>query len=85
MTHQLGYDEVMARRPGIMRRSIGLDYKQYETGALSFDYERLLADTGYDLEAVKAIQARTAVGSTRWSWDYAGVDTSFYQRDIGWK
>ena len=64
MTHQLGYDEVMARRPEIMRRSIGLDYKQYETGALSFDYERLLADTGYDLEAVKAIQARTAVGST---------------------
>jgi cysteine synthase len=64
MTAQLGYDEVMTRRPEIVRRSVGLDYGQYETGALSFDYERLLADTGYNLEAVRTIQARTAVGNT---------------------
>lgn len=64
MTTPFGYDEVMARRPEIMRRSIGLDYERYETGALSFDYEHLLADTGYDLEVVRTIQARTAVGNT---------------------
>jgi cysteine synthase len=64
MTAARGYAEVMARRAEIMRASIGLDYDRYTTGALSFDYERLLADTGYDLDAVRAVQGRTAVGNT---------------------
>jgi cysteine synthase len=64
MTSGLGYTGVMARRGEIMRRSVGLDYGEYVTGPLSFDYERLLADTGYDLDTVRAIQARTAVGDT---------------------
>ncbi len=46
------YAAVMARRGDIVRRSIGLDY------------ERLLADTGYDVETVRALQARTGVGAT---------------------
>jgi threonine synthase len=54
----------MARRGEIVRRSVGIDYARYATGTLAFDYERLLSDTGYDLEAVQAIQRRTAVGST---------------------
>ncbi len=58
------YAEVMARRGDIVRRSIGLDYARYATGTLAFDYERLLADTGYDVERVRDIQARTGVGST---------------------
>jgi cysteine synthase len=60
----VSYAEVMARRSAIVRDSIGLDYARYSTGALAFDYERLLADTGYGLEEVRAIQAKTAVGST---------------------
>jgi cysteine synthase len=64
MTRQPGYAEIMSRRPEIIRQSIGLDYERYATGALSFDYEGLLADTGYDVEAVAAIQGRTAVGGT---------------------
>jgi cysteine synthase len=47
-----------------MRASVGIDYQQYATGSLSFDYERLLSDTGYDLETIRAIQGRTAVGNT---------------------
>jgi cysteine synthase len=58
------YAEVMARRADIIRASIGLDYEKYATGVLAFDYEGLLADTGYDLEAVRAIQQSTAVGNT---------------------
>lgn len=58
------YTEVMARRGEIVRRSIGLDYERYTTGALAFDYERLLADTGYDVERVRDVQGRTGVGST---------------------
>lgn len=58
------YEGVMAQRADITRASVGLDYGQYATGALGFDYERLLADTGYDLETIRAVQDRTAVGNT---------------------
>ncbi len=64
MTAGESYAEVMARRDEIVHRSIGIDYGAYATGTLAFDYERLLADTGYDIPAVAAIQARTAVGRT---------------------
>ncbi len=58
------YAAVMARRAEIVRRSVGVDYAAYATGALAFDYERLLADTGYDLAAVRSVQRATAVGDT---------------------
>jgi cysteine synthase len=60
----MSYEAVMARRDDIVRRSVGIDYARYSTGAIAFDYERLMADTGYDLAAVRAIQAFTAVGRT---------------------
>jgi threonine synthase len=58
------YAEVMARRDAIVRRSIGLDYGRYATGVLAFDYERLLADAGYEIEAIRRIQDRNGVGNT---------------------
>jgi cysteine synthase len=64
VTGDLGYQAVMARRAEIVKRSAGLDYADYTTGTLGFDYERLLADTGYDLEETRRIQAATAVGGT---------------------
>ncbi len=54
----------MAERDEIMKSSVGLDYSQYATGSLAFDYERLLADTGYDMDSTHRIQSRTAVGNT---------------------
>ncbi len=59
-----GYTELMAQRGEIMRSSVGIDYAMYEQGVLAFDYERLLADTGYDIADVRAVQRRTAVGDT---------------------
>jgi cysteine synthase len=59
-----GYAEVMARRADIVRRSVGLDYEKYAIGTIAFDYEGLLADTGYEVAAVAAIQRRSAVGAT---------------------
>jgi cysteine synthase len=64
MTSRHGYKQIMVERSEIVRESVGLDYGRYATGALSFDYERLLADTGYDLDAVRSIQSQTAVGNT---------------------
>jgi cysteine synthase len=58
------YAAVMAQRPEIMRASIGIDYGKYVTGALAFDYEQLLADTGYDIDTARAVQTGTAVGNT---------------------
>jgi len=58
------YAAVMARRGEIMRASVGIDYAAYTTGALAFDYQRLLADTGYDIAEVREIQRQTAVGDT---------------------
>ena len=58
------YQAIMQQQADIVRASVGIDYASYRTGLLSFDYERLLADTGYDLPAVGAIQQRTAVGNT---------------------
>jgi cysteine synthase len=54
----------MAERAAVVRESVGIDYGRYATGALAFDYERMLADTGYDVETARAVQSRTAVGDT---------------------
>jgi cysteine synthase len=58
------YEAVMAQREAIMRRSVGIDYASYSTGRLAFDYERLLTDTGYDIDRVQEVQRQTAVGNT---------------------
>lgn len=64
MTSYPTYEMIMSERAAIMRASVGIDYDQYVTGPLSFDYERLLSDTGYALDDVRAIQMQTAVGNT---------------------
>ena len=61
---QEGYAAIMAQRAEIMRASVGIDYDQYTTGLLAFDYERLMADTGYDVETASAVQQTTSVGNT---------------------
>ena len=58
------YAAVLARKNEIMKRSTGLDYENYAQGKISFDYERMMADTGYDMAAVMRIQADTKVGNT---------------------
>ena len=58
------YQAVMSQRAEIMRASVGIDYEQYVTGVLAFDYERMMADTGYDMETVRTVQQMTSVGNT---------------------
>ena len=58
------YQAIMEQKAEIMRSSVGIDYEKYTTGPLSFDYEAMLNDTGYDLDAIRDIQGRTAVGNT---------------------
>ena len=64
MSTHADYQATMAERAAIMHASMGLDYGRYVTGALAFAYERLLADTGYDVESARQVQSKTAVGNT---------------------
>lgn len=60
----LSYQAVMARKGEIMRRSVGLDYQQFELGGLAFDYEAMMSQAGYTLSEVAKIQQETGVGNT---------------------
>ena len=60
----MSYEAVMARRPEIMKDAIGIDYADFETGNLKFDYERMMKETGYSLEEIIEIQGATGVGNT---------------------
>jgi cysteine synthase len=64
MNRASDYASVMARRGEIMRRSVGIDYGSFSTGRLAFDYERMMAETGYPLDEVKRIQKGSNVGNT---------------------
>jgi cysteine synthase len=64
MSADSSYAAIIAQRTEIIKASVGLDYAQYSTGAIAFDYERLLTDTGYDVETTANVQSRTAVGDT---------------------
>ena len=58
------YDSVMGRSNDIMGKALGLDYNEFESGSVAFDYEALMKSTGYTLEEIEKIQSRTAVGHT---------------------
>lgn len=58
------YTEMMDRKSEIMKTSVGIDYSKYETGKLSFEYEQMLRDTGYELEDVIEVQKEVGVGNT---------------------
>lgn len=58
------YDSVMGRSNDIMKEALGLDYNEFESGSVAFDYEALMKATGYTLDEVANIQSRTGVGNT---------------------
>lgn len=64
MTLAKDYDSVMSRSTEINKKALGIDYNEFESGSVAFDYEALMAATGYDLEEVAAIQSKTGVGNT---------------------
>jgi len=47
-----------------MKKAVGIDYSLFESGNIAFDYERMLAETGYKLDEVRKIQRETGVGNT---------------------
>ncbi|BBE30251.1 PLP-dependent lyase/thiolase [Tepiditoga spiralis] len=58
------YEEVMARKNKIMKKSVGVDYSKYEQEGIAFDYEKMMKDAGYTIEEMRKIQSETGVGNT---------------------
>lgn len=51
------YNSVMGRSAEIMKASLGLDFNDFESGSVAFDYEGLMKATGYTIEEVDKIQS----------------------------
>lgn len=64
MSKDMSYSGVMGRKNEIMKSAVGLDYSVFESGSISFDYERMMKDTGYTLQEIQNIQKQTGVGNT---------------------
>jgi len=60
----LSYQAVMARKNEIMKKAVGIDYTQFESGSLAFDYEGMMQKVAYSLEEIRKIQQNTGVGNT---------------------
>lgn len=64
MNKDMSYEGVMARRGEIMKDAVQIDYEEFETGGIAFDYERMMKETGYSLKEIEEIQKSTGVGNT---------------------
>ena len=60
----MSYQAVMARKNEIVKSSMGMDYANYISSPIAFDYERMMSDTGYTMEEIQRIQSETKVGNT---------------------
>jgi cysteine synthase len=60
----MSYQAVMGRKNEIMKASLGMDYDDFIQTPIAFDYEGMMAETGYSHEEVARIQRETKVGST---------------------
>ena len=64
VTKNMSFEAVMARKSEIMKKAVGIDYEDFESGSIAFDYERMMRKTGYGLQDIQKIQSETGVGNT---------------------
>ena len=55
------YQSVMGRSNDIMKEALGLDYNEFESGSVAFDYEALMKATGYTLDEVAKEVTKTSL------------------------
>lgn len=60
----MSYQDVMNRKQEIMRRALKLDYEQFEHPGIGFDYEKMMASSGFTLDDVINIQKENNIGGT---------------------
>ncbi|MDA3809221.1 MAG: 2-amino-4-oxopentanoate thiolase subunit OrtB [Spirochaetaceae bacterium] len=59
-----GYKDLMARRGAIMKSAVQIDYSQFESGSIAFDFEGMMEKVGYSLDEIREIQQSNGVGNT---------------------
>ena len=64
MENNGSYCSVISRKNEILKRSIGIDYKEFEISPLAFNYEGMMNSCGYSLSDIQKIQRETGVGNT---------------------
>ncbi len=64
MSKDMSYAGVMSRRPEIMKKAAGLDFSEFESGSIAFDYERMMREAGFTIEEIQKIQSEHGVGNT---------------------
>lgn len=64
MSKDMSYEAVMGRKNEIMKTALGIDYDDYALTPLAFDYDKMMAATGYTLDKIAEIQHQTKVGNT---------------------
>ncbi len=60
----MSYLGVMGRKNEIMKKAVGIDYSHFEWGKISFDYEKMMKEVGYEIEEIIKIQKEVKVGDT---------------------
>lgn len=60
----VSYDAVMSRKADIIKAAVGMDYSRFESGSIAFDYEGMMAATGFDINEVRRIQESFSIGHT---------------------
>lgn len=64
MDLDMSYKGVMSRQDEIIKESTRIEYSDYEINKLTFDYEKMMKDTGINLQDIIRIQRETGVGNT---------------------
>lgn len=64
MSRDMSYAAVTARKNEIMKASLGIDFSDFITSPIAFEYERMMAETGYSHADIAHIQGETKVGNT---------------------
>jgi cysteine synthase len=64
MTKTNDYASVMARKGQIMKQSVGMDFSEFESGSIAFDYEAMMREAGYTLKEIQDIQESVHIGNT---------------------
>ncbi|MDX9990736.1 MAG: 2-amino-4-oxopentanoate thiolase subunit OrtB [Anaerolineales bacterium] len=64
MSRDMSFAAVTARKNEIMKASLGIDFSDFITSPIAFDYERMMTETGYSHADIARIQSETKVGNT---------------------
>lgn len=58
------YAAIMARKNEIIKEAVGMDFDQFEKPGIGFDYEAMMAATGYTIDEIRRVQSLFSIGNT---------------------